>query len=159
MAQGLALGAGKPVLPLDSLSLVAEDARGQCGAAVDELWVVVDARMQEIYAGVYRWRGDGWQPERAPGLWPVAALADEWRQAPPRWVAGNALEVFGPDRLTCPGAQRVPQVRSRAGALARVAQQAWRAGGAVDAAQALPLYVRDRVALTTAERASAAAAR
>jgi tRNA threonylcarbamoyladenosine biosynthesis protein TsaB len=34
----------------------------------------------------------------------------------------------------------------------RVAQQAWRDGAAVDAADALPLYLRDKVALTTAER-------
>ena len=67
-------------------------------------------------------------------------------------MAGSALPAFG-DRLPLPPpAQRVPQVRSRAEALARIALQAWQQGAAIDAAQALPLYLRDKVALTTAER-------
>ena len=48
VAQGLAWGAGRPVLPLDSLLVVAEDARAQLGLArADELWVAMDARMDE----------------------------------------------------------------------------------------------------------------
>ena len=42
----------------------------------------------------------------------------------------------------------------RAAALLRVAQQLWRAHGGIDAAQALPLYLRDKVAMTVAERAA-----
>jgi tRNA threonylcarbamoyladenosine biosynthesis protein TsaB len=34
----------------------------------------------------------------------------------------------------------------------RLAQQQWRADGGIDAAAALPLYLRDKVALTVAER-------
>lgn len=55
-AQGLAFGLGKPVLAIDSLMLVAEDARGQ--GAGDDVWVAMDARIGEIYAAHYRW-GDG----------------------------------------------------------------------------------------------------
>jgi tRNA threonylcarbamoyladenosine biosynthesis protein TsaB len=42
----------------------------------------------------------------------------------------------------------------RAAALMRVAQQAWRHEGGIDAADALPLYLRDKVALTETERAA-----
>jgi len=36
--------------------------------------------------------------------------------------------------------------------LMSLAQQCWRDAGGVDAAEALPLYLRDKVALTVAER-------
>ena len=47
-----------------------------------------------------------------------------------------------------------PSVSDRAAALMRLAQQAWRDGGGRDAAAALPLYLRDKVAMTVAERAA-----
>src|SRR5262245_10997531 len=63
VAQGLAFGAGKPVLPIDSLLLVAEDARLQRPAPEQpfDVWVAMDARMEESYAGAYRWRDGHWQ--------------------------------------------------------------------------------------------------
>jgi tRNA threonylcarbamoyladenosine biosynthesis protein TsaB len=66
-------------------------------------------------------------------------------------VAGTALTVFG-ERLQLGAARRFDVPRSRAAALAVLAQAAWRDGEAVDAALALPVYLRDKVALTTAER-------
>ena len=50
VAQGLAFGAGLPVLALDSLALVAEDVFAQHDAAALRLWVAMDARMDEAYA-------------------------------------------------------------------------------------------------------------
>ncbi|MFY8019178.1 MAG: hypothetical protein ACOVN9_13740, partial [Inhella sp.] len=47
---------------------------------------------------------------------------------------------------------------SRAGALGQLCQQAWLGGKTLDAAEAVPLYVRDKVALTTAEREAQRAA-
>jgi tRNA threonylcarbamoyladenosine biosynthesis protein TsaB len=149
VAQGLAFGAGKPVLPVDSLMLVAEDARSQ--QAVDEVWVAMDARMDEIYAGAYRWQGTRWQQHSAPALYAVDALNALWHTAAPALVAGSALDAFG-DRLNTLAAARVAQPRSRAQALARLAQQLWADGQTVDAAHALPVYLRDKVAQTTVER-------
>lgn len=154
VAQGLAFGAGCPVLPVDSLQIVAEQARAEAG--VDELWVVMDARMDEIYAGAYRWQGDdaGWQSLDAPALFTLPALQARWQSAPPACVAGSALAAFG-ERLDSGHARRLAPAAGRAAALARLAGQAWRRGQAVDAALALPVYLRDKVALTTAERAAA----
>ena len=153
VAQGLAFGAHKPVLPLDSLLLVAEDALAQ--VQLSDCWVAMDARMDEVYAARYRWDGQRWHTEREPALYTLEALAAQWRAQPPAAVAGSAIEAFG-DRLPVPSsAKRVPQARSRGAALARLAQQAWQQGAAIDAAQALPLYLRDKVALTTAEREAA----
>jgi tRNA threonylcarbamoyladenosine biosynthesis protein TsaB len=154
VAQGLALGVGCPVLPIDSLLLVADDARAQAGG--DDWWIAVDARMDEAYAGSYRWRDGGWQTARESALWTLPALADAWRTDPPSRIAGNAVATFG-ERLPAAGALRQDTTRDRGAALARLASQAWARGAAIDAALALPLYLRDKVALTTAERAAARA--
>ena len=54
VAQGLAYGAGLPVLAIDSLALIAEDALAQRGAAAQRIWVAMDARMEEVYAAAYQ---------------------------------------------------------------------------------------------------------
>jgi tRNA threonylcarbamoyladenosine biosynthesis protein TsaB len=152
VAQGLALGAGKPVLALDSLMLVAEDARQQAGELTGPLWVAMDARMDEIYAAAYEFQSGQWQVLQAPALYAPAALVERWGR--PGAVAGSALNVFPqlgrPERAW-------PQEASRARALAELAQAAWQRGELLDAAEAQPLYVRDKVALTTAERMAAGA--
>jgi tRNA threonylcarbamoyladenosine biosynthesis protein TsaB len=150
VAQGLAFGAALPVLAVDSLMLVAEDARAWSLAAQD-IDVALDARMDEVYAGRYRFDGMRWQVLRAPSLCTLPALHQMWRETPPACVAGSALKVFG-EQLRCGDVLRIEVEVDRAAALMRVAQQAWRDGAAVDAADALPLYLRDKVALTTAER-------
>ncbi len=156
VAQGLAFGAGKPVLALDSLMIVAEDAWGlqpAAPAASGRHWVAVDARMDEAYAAAYQRLSDGgWAVAVAPALYALPALAEAWQRDPPAAIAGNALVVFH-GRLPHTGAPGVPHITDRAAALGRLAVQAWRRGGAIDPAAALPLYLRDKVALTTEERA------
>ena len=159
VAQGLAFGAGKPVLALDSLMLVAEDAWGLQPAVSTPPptsglhWVAVDARMDEVYAAAYRRLAeDGWAVAIAPALYTLPALAEAWQRDPPAAIAGNALSVFS-GRLPDTGAPTVPAVADRAAALGRLAAQAWQRGGAIDPAAALPLYLRDKVAQTTEERA------
>ncbi|MCA0240592.1 MAG: tRNA (adenosine(37)-N6)-threonylcarbamoyltransferase complex dimerization subunit type 1 TsaB [Proteobacteria bacterium] len=161
VAQGLAFGLGCPVLPLDSLLLVAEQARREAGAGAGfELAVTMDARMGEIYAGRYRHDAvGGWTVLQPPALWAPDDLARAWGAAPPPRVAGSAVPLFGPALAALwPAAQRLSVGDDRAAALIELADHAWRAGAGVDAAQALPLYVRDKVAQTTAERAAARSA-
>ena len=152
VAQGLAFGAGKPVLPIDTLLTVAEDARS--GADALRLWVAMDARMDEIYAAEYRYADDHWQVLHAPMLIAPQALNQRWRADPPERVAGNALAAFGA-RLAPHGAVLQPDAWPRAAAMLPLAEAAWRSGAALDAALALPLYLRDKVALTTVERDAA----
>lgn len=149
VAQGLAFGADKPVIAVDSLMLVAQDAHHQQPA--DEIWVAMDARMDEVYAGAYRWQGGRWSVLSAPALYSVAAINQRWQAEPPAVIAGSALEAFG-ERLHTAAAVRITQPRSRAQALADVAEQLWAEGATTDAAHALPLYLRDKVAQTTVER-------
>ncbi len=155
VAQGLGFGIGCPVLPIDSLTIVAEDARMRCGT--NDLWVVMDARMDEVYAGAYRFDGRRWQVQHEAALFTLPALNALWQADAPRAVAGSALSAFG-ERLLCGDARRIDEAGTdRAAALARLARAAWSHAEAIDAAQALPLYLRDKVALTTAERAAARA--
>ena len=158
VAQGLALGADRPVLPIDSLMIVAEDA---CAGDADtdfECWVAMDARMDEVYAASYRHTGKVWRTVQAPCLLGIDALNRRWLDEPPARVAGNALAAFA-GRLQPGAARQLIQPNSRAAALGRLAAAAWHAGAAVDAALALPVYVRDTVAQTTAERDAARAAK
>lgn len=172
VAQGLAYGLGCPLLPVDSLLIVAEDARQQAAAAGDirdgaafDIAVAMDARMDEAYAARYRWQGGAWQVLQAPALYTLpalnAALGAAWQGAALQAVAGSAWPAFAA-RLPVPGGVPVFAEAQRAAALLRLALQAAAAGAGIDAADALPLYLRDKVAFTTlerdAKRAAAAAA-
>jgi tRNA threonylcarbamoyladenosine biosynthesis protein TsaB len=157
VAQGLGFGLDLPVLPLDSLMLVAEAERLAHGTAA--LWVAMDARMEEAYAGAYRFENAAWQVLSAPALYTLPALRRRWQDehgtagAPGR-VAGSARSAYG-ERLGLPAGPVQPEGGvGRAQALLSLASQRWPLGEAVDAAQALPLYLRDKVALTSDERAA-----
>ena len=162
VAQGLAFGAGKRVLPLDTLEAVAHDAWQRASAAGTlagrrSLWVAQDARMNEIYAARYAFDDEGRsQALEPPALYAVAALQARWRDEPPEWIAGSALGAFGSalaldaghagaavlDGLAAPGAA----------ALAALACQRFAVDVLVEPSAARPLYLRDKVALTTLER-------
>ena len=165
VAQGLGYGIGCRLLPLDSLLIVAEDARVQADASAYgfDVAVAMDARMDEAYAARYRWRADRlgnwqgghWQVLQAPALYTLPALVLAWSaSSAPAVVAGSALAAFGPRLLLPPGWQRVEEEQDRPAALLRLARRAAQSGAGVDPADALPLYLRDKVALTTAERAA-----
>lgn len=156
VAQGIGLATACPLLPIDSLLVVADDARASGGA--DDVLVLMDARMDEVYGGRYAWRGGRWHTLRAAALYPLPALHRLWDGgAAPSCAAGSALAAFG-DRLGLPaGVVLRPAEHDRAAALLRLAVAAAAAGDGVDAADALPLYLRDKVALTTREREAARA--
>lgn len=160
VAQGLAFAAQVPVLPLDTLAAVAQtglDTARATGHAPTHVGALLDARMDEIYVAGYRVDGDALHLQNAPRLSRPEELAHALDVAPGWWLAGNAGAVYGgrfPAALAAlPQHPTVPTAR----ALLCLAPAALAAGAAVDAALAQPLYVRDKVALTTAERAAAAA--
>lgn len=162
VTQGLAFGTARPVIALDTLLAVAEDARQSAAAAGTPLglvWAATDARMGEVYAAAYHWADAHWQTVAEPMLLsPVGLLAQI--QAGPADVAlaGNAWLAHAEVLTALPASvSRWPEAAPRGPALLALAQAAWAAGDTLDAAQALPLYVRDKVAQTTAERAALAA--
>jgi tRNA threonylcarbamoyladenosine biosynthesis protein TsaB len=148
VAQGLAFGAGVPVLGVDTLMAVAEDARFRHGCS--QVIAVLDARMDEVYSAACEWGPDGWQQRGDFSLGKPEALS-----VPPGWtLAGNAFAAYG-ERL--PQGPRLPALPD-AVALLRLAPQLLAQGRGVPADQALPLYIRDKVAQTTDERAAVRAA-
>jgi len=155
VAQGLGFGAGVPLLPVDTLLAVAEEARAQQAPAAAELRLLalLDARMDELYVAPYVWRDGRWTQGAADVLLKPEAVTVGDSQA----LAGNVFAEYG-ERL--PVALDVPrwQALPTAGAMLRLAPALLAAGHAVAAAQALPRYIRDKVAKTTLERAAEKAA-
>jgi len=145
VAQGLGFGTGVPVLAIDTLLAVAEEAHARHGAT--RVLALLDARMDEVYAAAYEQVDGRWHTRQAPAL-----LRPEAVVVPPGWaLAGNVLQVYEA-RLPA-GGERVAALPT-ARALLRLAPQALAEGGEHPAAQALPLYIRDKVAQTTEERAA-----
>jgi len=144
VVQGLALGADLPVAPVSSLAAVAE----QVPVAAGEIVLVCnDARMGEVYWGVFQRGADG----------AVTALCDEAVSRPEAvgvsapgamHVAGNALPRYPAlaERLRAAGLQLHEGVYPRADAVARLGEIELASGRGVPAEQALPVYVRDDVA-------------
>ncbi len=161
VAQGLALGANLPVLPVSTLLAVAEDWRHRQAAHHQQgrVWALLDARMGEIYAACWQWQTDDggcvcWHSVHAPVLVaPENLLALPGLDKEVDALVGNVQAVYGP-HLPLPVAVAGPT----AAALLRLAPALLHQGLAVDAALVLPHYVRDKVAQTTAERASIRAA-
>lgn len=152
VAQGLGYGANVPLLPVDTLLAVAEQARGTQTdpAAPLNLLAVLDARMDEVYSARCIWQGGQWQ---RPADWEVGK--PETLTLEPGWqLAGNAFAAYGPRLPQGPQIAALPT----ASAMLRLAPALLAAGLAVPAAQALPRYIRDKVAQTTAERAAIKAA-
>ncbi len=158
VAQGLAFGAHIPVLPVDTLLAVAEEARllaqptdsARADPALTVL-ALLDARMDEVYSAAYHWDGQRWSVHSPLQVGPPQSVA--LPDAPHLLLAGNAFAAYG-ERL--PHGQRL-QALPTAAALLRLAPALLAAGQAVPAEQAMPIYIRDKVAQTTAERAAAKA--
>ena len=139
-----------PVLPVDSLLAVAEEARFQHARTASPLQVLslLDARMDEMYAGHYRYAGGQWTQLEDFSLIRPEELALE-----PGWLlAGNVWDAYG-QRLPAGAASGLKALPS-ASAMLRLAPQLLAEGAAIDPALALPRYIRDKVAKTTLERAA-----
>lgn len=148
-AQGLAFGLALPVLPVGNLRALAAHALQSLPQA-KRIGVAIDARMSEIYWAVYEVDNGVSVELVAPSLSSAVACAAELDALGVDALAGNALSLAN---VQWPqDAERCPQARASAGAMVRLAALDWQAGRAVPAAQAAPVYVRDRVALTIDER-------
>lgn len=146
VAQGLAFGADLPLLPVVTLEAMAEACRVACDAT--DVLALLDARMGEVYWAQYRYR-DGWQSVHAPAL-----SAPEQVAATGTVIAcGNGLSAFAPAFADRPfAAQAQPAIVPHARYIAQLGQLALAHGRGLAPHEAQPLYLRNQVALTTAER-------
>lgn len=151
LVQGLAVGAARKVVPVVTLLAMAEAAR-EAGAG-DDVIAVLDARMGEVYWAQYRHDGH-WQLVTEPAL----ARADEVIAVGAAAVCGNGLLAY-PDAFGQLGdAPRFPNIIPHAAHIARLAAHSVARGELLAAHEAQPLYLRNKVALTTRERMAAAGA-
>ena len=172
VAQGLAFGAGISVLPIDTLLAVAEDARyqstqqpqqqiqhqtqhqqlEQLPEETQRFFVAMDARMDQVYTAAYEWRSE-WQCVQAPSVNSPENISvpTEWKDLAFTTV-GNAWDAFAarsPAELSGQHMHAMPTAL----ALLRLSPVAFGQGLSVPPEDALPLYIRDKVAQTTQERA------
>ncbi|WP_323120741.1 tRNA (adenosine(37)-N6)-threonylcarbamoyltransferase complex dimerization subunit type 1 TsaB [Burkholderia alba] len=159
IAQGLAFGTQLPVVPVGTLLACAESARlnAPAGAEPDRVLAALDARMDEVYWADYAW--DPVQREwRTIQPASLDAPSDVLIPDAPFTLAGNAAGAFGERLPAAARAQAIDaQALPHALSIAHVALRAYRAGRMVQADQAAPEYVRNKVAQTTAERLAARA--
>ena len=146
-AQGLAFGADIPAASVCTLLALAE------ASGAGRVIAALDARMGEIYHAAYERRDDAWATVSEPCLCkPEAAPAvpgTDWFGAGSGFaVHGAALAARYGAALSGADGAAVPQ----AAAIAALGAVQIALGRGVDAAEALPLYLRDKVALKTSER-------
>lgn len=155
VAQGLGFGAQVPLLPVDTLLAVAEEARLQQAPQAREWRVLalLDARMDELYAAPYDYADGRWQQRADFRLLKPEQVDATGCEA----LAGNVFAEYG-ERLPLSPVFPCWQALPTAAAMLRLAPRLLAQGNAVPAQDALPRYIRDKVALTTAERAAAKAA-
>lgn len=151
VAQGLALGAGLPLVAVGTLEAIAESAWRRDRSA--RVIAALDARMQEVYVAAYAREGDAWRAIVAPRV----ARPGDVDVPQGGWLGAGDGFARHPALAQRVGASRVhADVRPCADAIAALAAPRVAAGDVVAAHDAHPVYVRHRVALTLAEREAGA---
>lgn len=154
LAQGLAVALDKPVIPVSSLEVLAETTYEATGAT--DVLTLLDARMNQIYAGAWKRLPTGWVAQFSACLANPDTL-DDLPVLPPGYVASGTGIAEYPAVAPWLAAQSIADTAVRypsAEALVKLGAMRLAGGQVTDPAQAIPVYVRDRVALTTAERAA-----
>lgn len=157
VVQGLAWGAGLPVIPVSSLAAVAQSAFEQAmDPDISQVFVALDARMQEVFTAIYE-RGEN-------GL--VSLISDEkvcsasdllMPQASRVCAAGNGFSVY-PELVRMGAEMAVCQTQCwpHASAVCRLAEVWLETRQAMPAALAQPVYIRDNVAVKSIDRPGSA---
>ncbi len=167
VTQGLATGAGLPVLPVSSLAALAQGALNNAAAArlagpptapgpalphttpgQDTIVLAaIDARMGEIYWSLYEPDADGLATPlaaeqvtapaalKAPGDRQIFAIGSGWK------TYCEPLQRILSERVTGADPERLPLAKD----LLPLAAREYHAGRSVNAEQALPVYLRDKV--------------
>ena len=153
VAQGLALALDIPVVPVSSLAALAMQAPNS-GAAI---LAAIDARREEIYAGTFRFGDDGLvEPLDRERVIAASDLllpeVDAWNVLGSGWRSyDDAIRERLPSAPRWADGNRYPQACD----VARLAAPLFAAGKGVPPEQALPVYLRDKVALTLEEQRDA----
>ncbi len=155
VVQGLAFGSARPVIPVITLQAMAEACRVRVGAT--DVLAILDARMGEVYWAQYRYddADGGWREVLPPALSAPAAVAPQGVVL----ACGNGLQAYAEAfAAQAFAAGALPDVMPHAAQIAQLARVACARGETLAAQEAQPLYLRNKVALTTSERLARAGA-
>ena len=157
VAQGLAYGANLPVVGVSTLLALAQGSATEKvqGSAADKVIACLDARMGEVYHAAYVKRGDGWHETSAPGLYKPDAVPAVSGDG---WIGvGSGWKAYTEQLNTCYHQQinrLMPDAYPHALAIAALAEPMFAASLGKPAAEAAPMYIRNKVALKMSERAA-----
>jgi len=148
VAQGLGLGTNLPVAGVCTLLALAEESDA------NKVIACLDARMGEVYHAAYEKIDGQWQTVMPPGLYKPDAVPSLNGSD---WVgAGSGWQTYAP-QLSAIYTEQLRAIQGAilpaASAILRLALTRFSSGEALPASDALPIYIRNRVALKTAERA------
>ncbi|MGH1409391.1 MAG: tRNA (adenosine(37)-N6)-threonylcarbamoyltransferase complex dimerization subunit type 1 TsaB [Aeromonas sp.] len=145
VAQGLAFGAGVPLIGISTLAAMAQGAYRLDGA--QQVLTAIDARMNEVYFGRYELIDGRMQLVGDEAVSDPAALVDvRGKLAGPVTCVGTGFETYGETLSGLADELAVSQVRFPAAEdMLPLARAAWLAGEAVPVEQATPVYLRDKV--------------
>lgn len=152
IAQGLAFGADLPVIPIVTLQAMAQSCREATG--VSDVLAMLDARMDEIYWAQYRFL-DGWHTIAEPTLSSPSGVITSGDVI----ACGNGFSVYAASigiHQSIKSAQ--PEIMPHAKQVAQLARIEFIAKRTVSPRDAQPIYLRNKVALTTTERLAKATA-
>ena len=148
VVQGLAFGAGLPVVPVSTLRAVALRAF-ELAPDADRVLVCNDARMQEVYSCAYRRDGAGLPEPLSPeSVSPAHAVALPASGSGDYWIGAGQGFIAQPELASRASGLRAVfgQLLPAAEQVLRIAAAEFSAGRFLPAAGALPVYVRDDVA-------------
>lgn len=148
VAQGLAFGAQLPVVPISSLAALAQ------GMDAAKILTAFDARMNQVYWAAYVRNAQGLVELRGDEI--VIAPQNVSAPTDAGWVGvGNGWDQYN-ELLMQRLAEKVtswrPQCFPRARFVAQLALDAYGQGKAVAPEQAVPVYVRNEVAVKQIKR-------
>jgi tRNA threonylcarbamoyladenosine biosynthesis protein TsaB len=138
IAQGLAFGANLPVVPVSSLRALAQ--RAHRAYHKSKIIVALDARMDEVYLGYYQLNQNGiMEKAQNDALISVKTAFDLTLKDTEWFLAGDVWHtILAAEEHT----MLLPRVQLHAKDIAKIAYEEYLAGNAVDAAEALPVYLR-----------------
>ncbi|CAJ1832158.1 tRNA (adenosine(37)-N6)-threonylcarbamoyltransferase complex dimerization subunit type 1 TsaB [Aeromonas veronii] len=145
VAQGLAFGAGVPLIGISTLAAMAQGAYRLDGA--QQVLTAIDARMNEVYFGRYELIDGRMQLVGDEVVSDPVALVDaRGKLAGPVTCVGTGFETYGETLSGLADELAESQVRFPAAEdMLPLARAAWLAGEAVPVEQATPVYLRDKV--------------
>ena len=149
-AQAMGYALDRPLVAVSTLETLAEGAKRELGTT--RVATAIDARMGQVYWACYERVGSAWQVQVAESVSDPADVAApeaaNWVGVGSGWAAhGEAVQSACPSVLR-QFERQLPDARDSV----MLALPRYRRGEVVSAAQAEPVYLRDKVAFKPGER-------